>query len=442
MRQLWIASLVLLAFPVWAYAEKRVAPVIGNSDYVLAPLNNPKNDAPRQELRASAETASGKPQGPGKAEGQTRPPSLQSPKARHGFTTPYATKPAAGQGAVTIAVAGPMTGEYAIFGAQFKAGAVRAVADINRTGGVLGKQALLQIGDDACDPGQARAVAEELAAKNAVFVAGHYCSTASMAASSIYNEAGIIQISPGSTNPKYTGQRPKEGLSYRVSGRDDRQGVVAGRYLASRFRLKNIAILDDGTAYGKFIAGETKKAMNAAGKMEVFADTIAPGEKDYGTAVSRLMEAKIDAVFLGGYHIEAGLILRRMRALGMKTILMGGDALATAELGQIAGPDVKETLFTFTPDARKVPAAARVVKRFRAQHTDPGGHVLYAYAAIQAWKGAVEKAQTFDVAKVKTALDSSEFDTVLGKFKFDDKGDPSLPPYTVYKWSKTAYEQE
>jgi len=349
---------------------------------------------------------------------------------------------ASAQSEVSIAVAGPMTGEYASFGAQFKAGAEAAVADINKAGGVLGKKLKLEIGDDACDPKQARSVAEQLAAKSVVFVAGHYCSGSSIPASDVYNEAGIIQISPGSTNPKYTDQRPKDGLSYRVCGRDDQQGAVAGKYLATHYKDKNVAILDDKTAYGKGLAEETRKAMNAAGKVEVFNDTITAGEKDYSAVVTKLKEAKIDVVYLGGYHTEAGFIIRQMRAQGMRTILMGGDALVSVELGQIAGQDVEGTLFTFAPDPRKSPAAAAVVAEFKAKNIDPEGYVLYAYAAVQAWKGAVEKAGSFDVAKVKAALDSGEFDTVLGKFKFDAKGDPTLVPYVVYKWNKTTYEQQ
>ncbi len=349
---------------------------------------------------------------------------------------------ASAQSDVAIAVAGPMTGEYASFGAQFKAGAEAAVADINKAGGVLGKKLKLEVGDDACDPKQARSVAEQLAAKNVLFVAGHYCSGSSIPASDVYNEAGIVQISPGSTNPNYTDQRPRDGLSYRVCGRDDQQGSVAGKYLTEKFKDKNIAILDDKTAYGKGLAEETRKAMNAAGKVEVFTDTITAGEKDYNTVVTKLKEAKIDLVYLGGYHTEAGLIIRQMRAQGMKTILMGGDALASVELGQIAGPEVEGTLLTFSPDPRKNPAAAGVVKEYRVKNIDPEGYVLYAYAAIQTWKGAVEQAKSFDPAKVKVALDNGEFETLLGKFKFDGKGDPTLVPYVVYKWNKTAYEQE
>jgi len=349
---------------------------------------------------------------------------------------------ASAQSEVTIAVAGPITGEYATFGAQFKAGAEGAVADINKAGGILGKKLKLEQGDDACDPKQARSVAEQLVAKKVVFVAGHYCSGSSIPASDVYNEAGIVQISPASTNPKYTEQRPKDGFSYRICGRDDQQGAVAGKYLATNFKDKNVAIVDDKSSYGKSLADETRKAMNAAGKKETLNDTITPGEKDYSALVTKLKEAKIDLVYLGGYHTEAGLIIRQMRAQGMKTLLMGGDALVSTELGQIAGPDVEGTLLTFAPDPRKNPAAAEVVKEYKAKNIDPEGYVLYTYATIQTWKGAVEKAKSFDPAKVKAALDTGEFNTVIGKFKFDSKGDASLTPYVVYKWNKTGYEQE
>ncbi len=356
--------------------------------------------------------------------------------------TVEAISSAAAQSEVSIAVAGPMTGKSASLGAQFKAGAEAAVAAINKAGGVLGKQLKLVVGDDVCDPKQARSVAEQLAAKQVLFVAGHYCSDSSIPASDVYNEAGIIQISPGSTNPKYTDQRPKDGFSYRICGRDDQQGSVAGKYLAANFKDKAIAILDDKTVAGMGQAAETRKAMNAAGKMEVFSDTITAGEKDYNTVVTKLKEARIDVVYFGGYYTEAGLIIRQMRAQGMKTILMGGDALVTYELAQIAGPEVEGTLFTFSPDPRKNPAAAPVVEEFRARGADPDGYVLYAYATIQTWKHAVENAHSFDATKVKAALDAGEFDTVLGRLKFDAKGDPSLIPYVVYRWSKTSYEQQ
>ena len=105
---------------------------------------------------------------------------------------------------ITIAVAGPMTGQYASFGEQFVHGAKMAVADINAKGGVLGQKIKLIIGDDACDPKQAVAVANKLVSDGVKFVAGHFCSGSSIPASKVYTEEGILQISPASTNPKLT----------------------------------------------------------------------------------------------------------------------------------------------------------------------------------------------------------------------------------------------
>ncbi len=144
---------------------------------------------------------------------------------------------------------------------------------------------------------------------------------------------------------------------------------------------------------------------------------------------------------VGGYHTEAGLIVRQMRDQGMDTILMGGDALVTQEYWSITGPAGEGTLMTFSPDPRKNPAAAEVVDRFKEKGIEPEGYVLYTYAAIQAWKEAAEKAGSTDAAAVVKALNENEFDTVIGKFKFNEKGDPNLPPYAVYRWSDGAYEE-
>ncbi len=350
------------------------------------------------------------------------------------------TFPSARAEEVTIAVAGPMTGGESTFGAQFKAGAEAAVEDINAAGGVLGKKLKLEIGDDACDPKQARTVAEKLAGLKVPFVVGHFCSGSSIPASAVYNEEGIVQISPASTNPKYTDERPGP-YSFRVCGRDDQQGSVAGAYLAKVFGDKKVAIVDDKTAYGKGLADETRKAYNAAGKKEILNDSVTKGEKDFSALVSKLKQAGADIVYYGGYHSEAGLIIRQMREQGLKTMLVGGDALVTQELWQITGDTGEGTMMTFSPDARKLPSAAELVKRFRAKNIEPEGYVLYTYAAIQTWKQAVEKAKSFAGKDVIKVLASDEFDTAIGKYKFDKKGDPSLPPYAFYKWSKGTYAQ-
>ncbi|MFZ1069407.1 MAG: branched-chain amino acid ABC transporter substrate-binding protein [Methyloceanibacter sp.] len=339
-----------------------------------------------------------------------------------------------------VAIVGPITGQYASFGAQMKNGGDMAVADINAAGGVLGKKLDLSTGDDACDPKQAVAVANQMTGAGVKLVAGHYCSGSSIPASKVYAESDMVQISPASTNPTLTDDRAGPNI-YRVCGRDDQQGGVAGKYLASHLGDKKIAFVQDKTAYGKGLADETKKAMNAAGKQEEMYEAITAGEKDYSALVSKLKQANIDVVYFGGYHTEAGLIIRQMRDQGLQTILMGGDALITQEFWSITGDAGEGTLMTFSPDPRKNPAAAEVVKRFKDKGIEPEGYVLYTYAALQAWKQAAEKAKSVERDDIVKALNDTEFDTVIGKFKFNEKGDPNLPPYAVYRWSKGTYEQ-
>jgi branched-chain amino acid transport system substrate-binding protein len=339
---------------------------------------------------------------------------------------------------VSVATAGPMTGQYAAFGAQMKAGAEQAVADINAAGGVLGQKLVLEIGDDACDPKQAVAVANQLAAKGVKLVAGHFCSGSSIPASDVYEEERVVQISPASTNPKLT-EAGKKNV-FRTCGRDDQQGLVAGNYLADNFAGKKIAIVHDKQAYSKGLADETKKQLNARGIQEVLFETVNPGEKDYSALVSKLKAAGVDVLYYGGYHTEAGLIVRQMREQGMNTLLMSGDALVTEEYWSITGPLGQGTLMTFSPDPRKNPAAAPIVEKFRAKGVEPEGYTLYTYGAIQAWKQAAEKAGGFDTEKVVGQLKANKFDTVLGKIGFDSKGDVTAPGYVVYVWKDGKYD--
>src|SRR6266478_3868598 len=182
-----------------------------------------------------------------------------------------------------MAVVGPLTGSNAALGEQMKRGADMAVADINAKGGVLGKKLDLSIADDACDPKQAVAAANDVVGKKVVFVAGHYCSSSSIPASAVYNEAGVLQMTPASTNPALTDDAAKKGWNnvFRACGRDDAQGAIAGKYLADRYKGKRAAIVHDKTAYGKGLADETKKAMNAAGINEAMYEAITHGDKDF-----------------------------------------------------------------------------------------------------------------------------------------------------------------
>jgi len=339
---------------------------------------------------------------------------------------------------IRIATAGPMTGQYASFGEQMRRGAEMAVKDINAAGGVLGKQLILEIGDDACDPKQAVAVANSMAAKGVVFMAGHFCSGSSIPASDVYAEEGILQISPASTNPKLT-ERNLPNV-FRVCGRDDQQGLVAGTFLKEKFGGKNIAIIHDKTSYGKGLADETQKTLNSLGKSEKMYEAFTAGEKDYSALVSKLKQNAVDVLYVGGYHTEAGLIVRQMRQQGMKTVLISGDALVTDEYWSITGPAGEGTLMTFSPDPAKEAANAKLVAAFKATGYTPEGYTLYTYGAIQAWVQAVTTAGSVETPKVMKALKKGEYQTVLGKIGFDAKGDVSAPGYVFYEWSKGGYD--
>ena len=333
---------------------------------------------------------------------------------------------------LTIAVAGPMTGTESAFGRQMKNGAEMAVDQLNASGGVLGKKLALDSEDDACDPKQARSVAEKIASAGIPFVAGHYCSSSSIPASEAYADGNVLQITPASTNPLFT-ERKLWNVA-RVCGRDDQQGAVAAAYIAKNFKGKNIAILNDKTTYGKGLADETKKALNKAGITEKMYESYNKGDKDFNAIVSRLKKDNIDLVYIGGYHQEAGLILRQMRDQGLKTVLMSGDALADKEYASITGPAGEGTLFTFGPDPRNKPSAKKIVEAFKAKGIDPEGYTLYTYAALQVWSQAVKKAGTTDPKKVMETIKAGKWDTVLGPIEIDAKGDLKQIDYVVYKW--------
>lgn len=342
---------------------------------------------------------------------------------------------------MVVGVAGPMTGQYASFGEQLKRGAEQAVADINAKGGVLGKKLKLEVGDDACDPRQAVAVANQLAGKKANFIAGHFCSGSSIPASEVYAEEGIIQMSPASTNPVLTERGDKFKNVFRVCGRDDKQGVAAGTYLATKFKGKNIAIIHDKSAYGKGLADETKKTVNGLGLTEKLYEAINQGDKDFTALVSKMKAASIDAIYLGGYHTEAGLLIRQAREQGLQAQLVSGDALVTNEFWAISGPAGEGTMMTFAPDPRKFDTAKDVVAKFKEAKYDPEGYTLNSYAALQVFAAAAEQAKSTKADDLIKVLKGGKFKTVVGELSFDAKGDVIGPGYVFYVWKNGTYAE-
>jgi len=185
-----------------------------------------------------------------------------------------------------------------------------------------------------------------------------------------------------------------------------------------------------------------KKALNKAGAKEKMYEAYTQGDKDFNALVSKMKANNIELIYVGGYHTEAGLILRQMRAQGMKSQMISGDALATNEFWSITGPAGEGMMFTFGPDPRNKPTAAAVVKKFKDEGVGPEGYTLYTYAAMQIWTEAVAKAGTTDAKKVAATLKAGKWDTVLGPISYDKKGDITVIDYVFYKWKSDGTYSE
>jgi branched-chain amino acid transport system substrate-binding protein len=345
---------------------------------------------------------------------------------------------------VRLGVGGPMTGGSAAFGAQLKNGAEQAVEDINAAGGILGQKIVLSIGDDRADPKEGVSTANKFVADGVKFVVGHFNSGVTMPASEIYRENGIVEITPAATNPNVTER--KMWNIFRVCGRDDQQGGLAGAMIAEKFAGKHVAIIHDKTTYGQGLAEETRKAINARGLKEVMFEGVNKDDKDFTALVSKLKAVNPDLVYWGGLHDTGGLILRQMRDQGLKAPMMGGDGMADDEFAAIAGPGSEGTLMTFSPDPRLNPDNKQIVDLFRQKRGfEPQSYTLYSYAAVQIFKQAAEEAKSIDTKKVAEVMHSGKaFKTVLGDVSFDEKGDVTgysvggkkKDRYVLYTWKK------
>ena len=340
---------------------------------------------------------------------------------------------------VRLGVGGPMTGGVAAFGAQLRQGVEQAVADINAQGGILGQKIELFIGDDRADPREGVSVANKFVADGVKFVVGHFNSGVTMPASEVYQENGMLVITPAATNPKVT-ERSMWNI-FRVCGRDDQQGGLAGSIIAQRFKGKRVAIVHDKTTYGQGLADETRRAMAKGGLKDVLYEGVNKDDRDFTALVSKVRQARADLVFWGGLHDAGGLIVRQMRAQGVKAPLMGGDGITDDEFAAIAGPGAEGTLMTFSPDPRTNPNNKKIIELFRSQRMfEPQAYTLYSYASVQVIKQAAERAKSLDPKKVAEVMRSGMvFSTVLGDLKFDSKGDVSNDGYVVNGVKKDRY---
>lgn len=331
---------------------------------------------------------------------------------------------------IKIGIAGPMTGDQAKMGMDFRNAVTLAVEEWNAKGGVLGKQIEILVGDDQRDPKQAVAIANKFVTQRVTGVIGHFNSSCSIPASDIYNRANIPMITPASTNPLLTDKGYK-GV-FRVCGRDDQQGRVAAQFVTKKLKVKKIAILHDKTTYGQGLADEFKKSL-AENVRVVYYGGIVQGDKDFKTVLIAVKRVEPDLIYFGGIYPEGGLLVRQAQEIGLKTPFMSGDGVIDPKFIEIAGiKEAEGTYLTFSPDPKNIPSAKAFIEKYEKRFGEIGPYSIYAYDAINIMLTAINNAGTLDGKAIIERLHSDEFSGALGKIKFDSKGDVLESPYVVW----------
>jgi branched-chain amino acid transport system substrate-binding protein len=331
---------------------------------------------------------------------------------------------------VTIAHVGPTSGAIAHLGKDNENGAKMAVEELNAAGVTIGgKKVTLRLltEDDAADPKQGTAVAQKLADAKVSGVIGHLNSGTSIPASKIYSDAGIPQISPSATNPKYTRQGFK--TTFRVVADDTQLGGTLGKYAVATLKGKSIAVIDDRTAYGQGVAEEFSKAVVAAGGTVVAKEFTTDKATDFNAILTSIKGKRPDVVFFGGMDAVAGPMLRQMKSLGINAKFMGGDGICSTELVKLAGDAVTDNQ-VFCAEAGGVEGKAKVgmdefKKKFKAKfNTDVQVYAPYVYDSVKLMVAAMVKAGSSEPAKYLPVLAATkDFQGVTGPISFDSKGD-------------------
>jgi branched-chain amino acid transport system substrate-binding protein len=347
---------------------------------------------------------------------------------------------ASAQTVVKIGHVGPLTGGIAHLGKDNELGAKLAIEDLNAKGIKIGGQAVkfeLLAEDDGADPKQGTAAATKLVDAKVNGVIGHLNSGTTIPASKIYHDAGIPQISPSATNPKYTLQGFKS--AFRVVAHDGQLGGTLGRYAVKDVKAKSIAIIDDRTAYGQGVADEFQKAVKAAGGKVVGREFTNDKATDFNAILTKLKGAKPDLVFYGGMDAVAGPMLRQMKQLGINAKFMGGDGICSSELIKLAGDGMSDGQVIcaeaggVTKDKEAAMAAWRT--RFKEKTgQDVQIYAPYVYDATMVMVAAMQKADSTDPKKYLPELAKISYDGVTGKIAFDSKGDVKDGALTLYTY--------
>lgn len=331
---------------------------------------------------------------------------------------------------IKIAAVAPMTGESAKMGEDISRAAQLAVDEWNSKGGVLGRKIELLIGDDRADPKDAVSVASRMVSQGVVAIVGHYNSSCTIPASNIYNEAGIVMITPASTNPMVTDRGYR--TIFRTCGRDDQQGKVEAEFATNELKVKRVAILHDKTTYGQGLADEFRK--NLWSEIEVVLyEGVARGDKDFTAILTRVKSLQPDLLMFGGLYPEGGLIAKQMRELGLKCHFLSGDGVFDPEFIRIAGPAAEGAYLSYAPSPQDIPTAQNFLKTYSERWGEPGPYSLFAYDATQVILKAIELAGTTEGKKVAEIIHSHPFEVAAGTIAFDQKGDPVKAPYIMWQ---------
>jgi branched-chain amino acid transport system substrate-binding protein len=340
-----------------------------------------------------------------------------------------AAAPAPANEVVKIGHVGPTSGAIAHLGKDNENGARLAIEELNASGLTIdGKKVTLELlaEDDAADPKQGTAVAQKLVDAKVVGVIGHLNSGTTIPASKLYSDAGIPQISPSATNPKYTRQGFK--TAFRVVADDTQLGSALGKYAVNDLKGKAIAVIDDRTAYGQGVAEEFAKAVEAAGGKVVAKEFTNDKATDFSAILTTIKGKKPDVVFFGGMDAVAGPMLKQMKSLGIKSKFMGGDGICSTELVKLGGDSIADDQ-VFCAEAGGVEGEAKVgmeefKTKFKAKfNADVQVYAPYVYDSVKVMVAAMVKANSTDPAKYLPELAKSDYKGVTGQIAFDEKGD-------------------
>lgn len=331
-----------------------------------------------------------------------------------------------------IAIAGPETGPVAQYGDMEFNGAHVAVELINKAGGIDGRKLEAIDYDDACEPKQAVAVANRIVNDEVPFVIGHLCSGATQPASDVYEDEGVLMVTPAATSPGITTRGYH--FIYRTIGLDSDQGPTAAKYIIEHVKPKRVAIVHDKQQYGEGIATAVRDNLEKAGIKVVSFDGITSGTKDFSALIAKLKQENADFVYYGGYHPELGLILRQSSEKGFKAQFMGPEGVGNKDLSAIAGKASEGLLVTLPKRYDQDPANADIVKTMEAEDKDPSGPFVWtSYAAVQTIVAGV-KAVGDDPEAVADYLQKNTVNTVMGPLKWDSKGDLKGFEFGIFKW--------